>query len=207
MKRLILFCIMLNSFSLVGMLRRPYHVRANATMSARKPGIVLLSKAQVKDFKKLQGRGLKDDHMQRLMLAAVQLGILENSHLYNADCKKFTVYSANVLANARLKLVSRIENADGYVDLALIKKQFDYEFTRALPKQIECGALPDFRTAIATAATLYGVLKNFDTAVAAAIADHDQDVCKSLTEYVWQKRFRPNWDELERLQNLFGEKI
>ena len=123
--------------------------------------------------------------------------------------KRESSHSTNVLANARFKLARRIENADGHVDLALIEKQFYAEFTRTLPKPITCGNLPDLETAITTAATLYGVLKYFVSAADDAIIDNPyQDVCESLTEYVWQKKFLINRKiELQRLQKLFSEKI
>lgn len=215
MKHIVFSFILLSCCNITSMLRIAPPARSSCAARAQsthyRPGIIALKKAQVEVFKNLRGEDLKDDSMQRLMLATVKLGILENSHLYNAYCKKFedgASYSMNVLANARFKFVKSIEKTDGIVDLALVNKRFDVEFTRALPKRIECGNLPDMGTAITTAATLYGVLKYFVSAADVAIIDNpDQDVCQSLTEYIWRKKFRTNWLELQRLQKLFNEKI
>lgn len=220
MKRIVLCLMMLSCFNISSMMRRPAaspyrHAnnieRRQLRLPHYRPGIITLKRKQVEIFKNLRGEDLKDDSMQRLMLATVKLGILENSLLYNAYCKKFEdgeSYSMNVLANARFKFVKSIEQTDGIVDLALVEKRFDAEFIRALPKRIECGNLPDRETAIATAATLFGVLKYFNSAIDNAMLEHpDRDACQSLTEYVWRKKFKTNWMELQRLQKFFSEKI
>ena len=96
MKRIALSFLMLSSFNLISMLPRPavgpYRCANNIgrrQLGSRHygPGIILLSSAQVEKFKNLRGEDLKDDSMQRLMLATVKLGILENSKLYNAYCE------------------------------------------------------------------------------------------------------------------------